>query len=76
MVPEGIKFAFFCKSGLPRVEKRANFMSKGAISKNCAKSTMSYFSLDTVFFVGPNFSPLQKLKHLFVKNILCLVFMN
>ena len=40
MVPEGIKFALFCMSGLPRVQKRANFIPKGTILKISGKSTI------------------------------------
>ena len=31
MVPEVVKFALFCTSDLPRVQKSANYMPKGAI---------------------------------------------
>ena len=44
MVPEGIKFALFCKSGLQRVQKSANFMPNGAILKEeCKKSYFDIF---------------------------------
>ena len=44
MVPEGIKFALFCKSGLPQVQKNANFMAKGAIfRKECKKVIFNIF---------------------------------
>ena len=37
IVPEGIKFALFCMSGLPRVQKSADFISKGTIFKRIEK---------------------------------------
>ena len=40
MVQEGIKFALFCISGLPRVQKSANFMPEGAILKTKCKKVL------------------------------------
>ena len=44
MVPERIKFALFCTSGLPQVQKSASFMPMGAIfKKKCKKGLFNSF---------------------------------
>ena len=40
MLPESIKFALFCMSGLPRVQKRANFIPEAAILKTKCKKVL------------------------------------
>ena len=55
MVPEGIKFA-----RLPRVQKSANFIPKGAISKKECKKVLFNSCHDVVFFAWPTFFPCKK----------------
>ena len=63
MVPQGLKFAHFCMSGLPRVEKSANFMPMGAIfKKKCKKVLFNSF----VIFPAK--------KHYFCLKIKCALF--
>lgn len=58
MVAEGMKFDFFCTTGLSRVLKRVNNVQRGNVKKRCKKYFLIFsFCFNFLKEVGPAFFP-------------------